>query len=194
MAHLWVNRGKEGWALAELDGRAFVLGAQANRPVRVRRPSDGVTAHAEAEGAAPSDPGAGEAVLLRSGAGDRERWLLLAAPTQQAVAVNGLPLATGMRALHDRDEIGIPAAPRMFFSTERLARAEPYAGPPHGRCSCCDAEIQQGRPSVRCPRCRMAYHQDPDEELECWIYRPTCLKCAQPTGLDLDYAWTPEGL
>jgi hypothetical protein len=194
MAHLWVNVGKEGWALAELGGDAFVLAAQANRPVRVRRPSDCVTANAEANGAAPSDQRAREAVLLRSGAGDRERWVLLAAPSKQAVAVNGLPLATGLRVLHDRDEIRVPGAPPMFFSTERLARVEPYAGPPHGRCSCCDAEIQQGRPSVRCPQCRMAYHQDPAEGLECWTYRPTCLKCAQPTGLDLDYAWTPEGL
>jgi len=136
MAHLWVNVGKEGWALAELGGDAFVLAAQANRPVRVRRPSDCVTANAEANGAAPSDQRAREAVLLRSGAGDRERWVLLAAPSKQAVAVNGLPLATGLRVLHDRDEIRVPGAPPMFFSTERLARVEPYAGPSYGRCSC----------------------------------------------------------
>jgi hypothetical protein len=143
MAHLWVNAGKDGWALAELDGDAFVLTSETNRPVRFRRPTDGVAPLGQS----------GAAVLRRSGSGDRERCALLSPPAGRTVAVNGLPLSVGIRVLRDRDEIQMRGEPRMFISMERLARVEPYAGPPHARC---DTEIQPGRPSVRCPRCRTA--------------------------------------
>ena len=39
--------------------------------------------------------------------------------------VNGLPLALGIRALNDRDEI-VAGVHRMFFSTEELARVMPF--------------------------------------------------------------------
>jgi hypothetical protein len=137
MAHLWVGTGEDGWAVALLVGDAFVLAPQADRPVRVCRswvltPGESKVAGGRSQEAMAHDG----AILVRSACGDKERWVLLAAPASQTTAVNGMPVVLGIRVLHNRDEVRVPGAPRMLFSTERLARVEPYAGPSYGRCSC----------------------------------------------------------
>jgi len=196
MAHLWVETGKDGWAVAPLAGDAFVLVPQADRPIRIRRPTVPPSSESDAADGRPRQAVANDgAALVRSACGDKEHWVLLSAPISQAVAVNGMPVVLGMRVLHDRDEIRVPRAPRMFFSTEQIARVEPYvAGGRRGKCPRCDSEIVEGSPSVRCPQCGVAHHQDPASEMGCWTYARTCASCPQPTGLDLGYTWTPEEL
>jgi hypothetical protein len=165
MAHAWIKTEGEGWVV--------------------------VPPHLSDNG----PPAKGEVLLVRAAAGAKERWLLLAPSSRPTVSVNGLPLVLGIRVLKDRDEVHLAGAPPLFFSTERIAQVEPYAsGGKRGRCPRCDTEIADGVPSVRCPQCGLAYHQDSAGGMECWTYGPTCARCPQKTGLEAGYAWTPEGL
>jgi hypothetical protein len=137
----------------------------------------------------------GRGVMLRrysSPGGRHEEWCVLSDPTTR-IAVNGVPLTTGIRVLDDRDEITAPGRGSVFFSTERLARCEPL--PPAERplvCPRCRQPIAIGSPAVRCPRCALWHHQS--AELPCWTYSPTCALCPQPTALDAGFRWTPEDL
>ena len=129
-------------------------------------------------------------VLLRlSGPGAREAWVLLTPPTVH-LRVNGAPLHSGIRVLHDRDAIQLTDGSPTYFSTERLAVLEPFPGSPEPvYCPRCRTEIARASMAVCCPNCRAWHHQD--EEFGCWLYADSCAMCDQPTALDSGFRWHP---
>lgn len=166
MPHLWQLQNDQ-WEPAPLAGPALAL------------PSSGELRPARDADAAP----------LRLQAAENDSWVLLARP-MSVVRVNGSPVVAGMRVLRDRDEIVIGGS-RSFFSTERLARVEPFPGSEGATfCPRCKQEIVKDSPAVQCPGCRSWYHQR--EDLGCWLYSPSCQLCDQSTPLDAGYRWEPE--
>jgi hypothetical protein len=130
-----------------------------------------------------------EAPLLRRGrTPEGETWVVIGG---RDVFVNGRRLAAGMRVLRDRDEIRVGDSSPIFFSCERLAAIEAFAGASGpAYCPRCKQELLHETPVVRCPQCRVAHHQT--DELPCWTYTPACALCDQPTALDGAYRWRPE--
>lgn len=105
------------------------------------------------------------------------------------VRVNGIAVRHGIKVLRNRDEI-VAGSGRTFFSTERIARVEAFAGEsmPCGRCG---SVIVEGDDTVRCPGCGTVSHQS--AELPCFSYGPVCPKCPQPSDLSgTRFLWTPE--
>lgn len=124
-----------------------------------------------------------------AGAG-ADRWFLLAS-CESRVRVNGTPLIAGIRALHDRDQITMGVATSFYFSTESLARVEPFVGggaPTY--CPRCKQTVVDGCASVRCPQCAVVHHESVD--LGCWSYAGQCALCDQVTDLSSGFRWTPE--
>ena len=180
MPVIWNETAADGWAALALAGEAYGL----TEAGLVGREEGGD------ERPEPSqDP------LLRRGGG--EQWVLLAG-NRSGVRVNGVPLLLGMHVLGDHDEIFVPtpAEPRRFyFSTERLARVEPFpAADGAATCPRCKQPIEQGDPAVRCPSssCGVWHHQS--EKWPCWTYSDRCALCPTSTALDSGYRWTPEEL
>ena len=97
---------------------------------------------------APDAPGAG-AFLSRAPNAGQEGWLLFT-PAAQPVLVNGEPVFLGLRALRDRDELRLPGAAPMYFSTEHRVAIEPFTGLAEGRCPRCTKVIELLTPAVRC--------------------------------------------
>jgi hypothetical protein len=108
------------------------------------------------------------------------------------VFVNGEPLALGVALLRDRDELRVGGGAAVYFSTERLACAEPCARDDAPRCPRCAQAIEQGELSVRCPGCGVLHHQR--AERECWTYLTKCALCDQASDLATGLRWTPEEL
>lgn len=184
MAILWVESGQAAepaWAIAPLDGSDLFdlrTDTEASPVKRVRKPT------LRPKGA----------VLRRTQAvKSREMWVLLTPPSV-SILVNGAPVLTGIRVLRNKDEIRIAGTGRRFYySTERLARVETFAGSELVVfCPRCKREITKGSEAVRCPQCQIWHHQS--EPLDCWTYSSSCSLCDQPTGLDTGYRWTPEAL
>ena len=174
MAHLWVDM-DSAWALAELDGAAFVLTDEPARPVRRRRE------------AASGQRGA---LLLRGDGGAERPWVLMTGADGPRTHVNGAPLELGVRVLRDRDCLRVGDV-RMFFSTETAARLEAYPeGAPEVACARCRRAIRPGDAAVRCPGCGLWHHES--EESPCWTYDVRCAGCEQPTALGSGWRWTPE--
>lgn len=140
---------------------------------------------------------AGSGMLVRRDLGPEAQWLLLAT-IGSAIHVNGAPLFVGSKVLRDRDEIVLADRQsgqrrRCFFSTERLARVEPFPQTPEAsRCPRCQQPIETGTQVVRCPGCGVYHHQF--SRLPCWLYGPRCALCDQATDLNLGYRWTPDEL
>jgi len=139
-------------------------------------------------------------LLVRRGGETVEEWVLMAG-NGAGVRVNGEPVWLGLCVLRDRDEITLPGAEpdgthRCFFSTERLARVEPFPGAPAGPvyCARCKLPINRGDLAVQCsnPECGAWHHQS--DEFPCWTYHTKCALCNQATELDAGYRWTPEEL
>lgn len=177
MAHLWIEEsssasGEPEWMMRPLDGESAVpLTASHNGHPNAGPP------HA--------------ALLLCSWMAEAESWLIMSV-VPAGVALNGTPLRAGIRLLTDRDEIRIAGLGRVFFATERLARAESFAGADQRiDCPRCKQEIVAGTVGVRCPACARWFHQS--AELSCWTYSDRCL-CPQPTALDHGFRWSPHGL
>ena len=136
------------------------------------------------------------AVVVRAAASGRDVWALL---SSDSVLVNGSRHPLGLQVLKDRDELRIGGAPPFYFSTERLARVEPFPGADRSIfCPRCKLEIERGQPAVRCPNpgCGVWTHQIPTGEkpLPCWLYADTCPSCKHPTSFEAGYRWTPEEL
>ncbi|MEK6409094.1 MAG: PHD finger domain-containing protein [Acidobacteriota bacterium] len=177
MAHLWVRDEAERWAVLPLGHEAFTLAA--NPPQPIRRPLG--------EGDAFSS------ILLVSARGAQSPDWVLVAAARSGVSVNGVPLAAGMRVVVDRDEIHIPGAGSLYFSTESLARVEELPGSGQTLfCPRCKQGIENASSAVKCPGCGVWHHQT--EELNCWTYSEVCALCAQPTDLSAGFQWTPEEL
>jgi hypothetical protein len=174
MAHLW-QRQKDGWAPFSLNEEAvWVL-------------SEGVPATADGESGRDD-----RALLLYAASG---QWVLLCG-RKADVRVNGVRPLLPIVAMQDRDEIflggrnGTRVWPS-FFSTEQLARPEPFpgrAGP--ADCVRCGQPIEPGGLAVRCPACASWHHAA--ESLPCWQYDEHCALCDQPTDLEAGHRWVPE--
>ncbi|HLF84581.1 MAG TPA: hypothetical protein VI837_10435 [Blastocatellia bacterium] len=177
MAHLWVTTEANQWAVLPLEDEAFML--TTNPPKPVRRPLD--------QGEVLSN-----VLLARTRGADAVTWVLIAG-AGSGVSVNGLPLATGMRVVSDRDEIRIPGVSKLYFSTESLARVEEFSGSDQTLfCPRCKQEIEKGAAAVKCPACAVWHHQT--EDLSCWTYAEVCALCAHATDLNAGFQWTPEEL
>jgi hypothetical protein len=130
-------------------------------------------------------------ILPTSSPGAGPRWTLLAG-RGAGVRVNGRPLALGVRALADKDEI-LAGGRRLFFSTEELAQAVPFPGLAQPAfCPRCKQRLEPGDLAVCCPACHAWSHQS--EKFPCWTYSPTCPLCAQGTALDAGYNFDPAAL
>ena len=130
--------------------------------------------------------------LHRVNDGVEASWILFAEPHVR-VLVNGSRVWLGLAALTDRDEIRLPDGSVRYFSTEALARVEPYTpATPGGRCPRCRQPIQPNTDAVRCPGCALWHHASAD--MPCWTYEPRCASCEQSTHLDAGFRWTPEDL
>lgn len=179
MAHFWVAQdGEQGpeWALLPLLAGRYLLASDPALPARIGSAQ-------EMEDAA--------AVVLTAPPEGRD-WVLLCRP--DGCRVNGEPVAPGIRALRDRDAIQVKRGPRLFFSTETQAQRVPFPGSAQAAtCPRCLQEIAPGQPTVFCPGCRVAYHEDDAAGLLCWTYGP-CAFCGQPGVLEAGFRWTPEEL
>jgi len=163
MAHLWLNQNSQ-W-----------------QPVPMAGPALALSAAGELTAVPPADDAQ---IRLIASAND---WVLLAVPAAR-IRINGEPLSLGCRVLRDRDEIVIGQV-RSYFSTERLARVEPFPDTETAVfCARCRQQIQPGTPAVRC-QCGTWCHET--EDLRCWSYAETCPLCPHPTAADAGYRWEP---
>ncbi len=182
MSHAWVRHKKVQWAVVELDhastGYDLVGG---DMPIKRR------------------NGGLSDAPMLVPDRGDSARtglkdaWVVVCG-RDDPLWVNGLPLAaTGIHVLNDRDEVLLNDRTRLYFSTERLARAEPFvAGEVETICPRCKKPIETGTLAVPCPGCDVWYHED--EGRPCWTYAATCVLCSRSTDMSAGYTWTPLAL
>ena len=140
---------------------------------------------------AGAQPASSSGAMLRRAGAEDAGWALLTPPSVSA-RVNGEPVALGIRALCDRDEIQTPDEAPVFFSTEKLVAVEPYTGPAGGKCPRCTKEIEPGSPAVRCGSCGTWYHQS--EARACFTYgeNPICVSCASDAVVSGEFSWTPE--
>ncbi len=173
MAHLWVREETAGpWAVLPLEADIIDLRQNPPRPV-----------------AAGEVAGDSAVALIRRGPAS---WAVMAAPDAE-VAVNGWPLATGLHAARDRDELRVGGAGPVYFSTETLAIVAPFPGAERPiYCPRCKQEIRPGTSAVKCPQCGAWHHQT--EDLPCWTYGPHCALCDRKTDLSTGFQWTPEEL
>lgn len=174
MAYVW-HQEQPGWVRVTLPEAGL---ASAGRPT------------AEARPAAPD--ACGGVTLRRYGDAKSVLWVLLSSGAEK-VHVNGQPLLAGLCVLHDRDEILVGAETRLYYSTEELARVEPFHGSQGAVfCARCRQAIQPGTPAVRCPAC--GHWCEQSETKPCWTYGPTCPMCDQPSAFDTGLRWSPEEL
>lgn len=176
MAHLWIHSAARGWEELQLPTDREVQ--LTSDPQHLLNPRD-------------TDPEPTASIRLLADASEAEPvWILIAAHGED-VWINDAPLALGIWRLTDRDEIRIPGAEPIYFSTENPAQIEPFDGDPV-TCPRCRTAISSGSPSVRCPGCGVAHHQS--EELGCWTYASHCALCPETTNLDAGYRFRPEDL
>ena len=120
-----------------------------------------------------------------------DAWLLLVDAASSA-RVNGVPVATGLALLDDRDEIVVADGSRFLVSFEEIAAVEPFPLAKAVPCARCRLPIEPGTPGVRCPLCAIWAHQSADRE--CFTYAEHCAVCAGPTELGGALAWIPEDI
>jgi hypothetical protein len=179
MAHLWISGEHGDWAPVLLDAIAFTL--DDGRPTRVSDP---------AIAAAPRDGAAIAVRRVETATG--VHWALLAGHDAR-VLVNGAPVRHGIVVLADRDELRFDGKPALFFSTEILARVEPFPEDGGGGfCPRCKQPIAPGALAVKCPGCGLWHHAS--DELPCWSYAEQCAACPRHTTPDAGFEWTPEDL
>ena len=143
-----------------------------------------------AEGPVICDPAGAAAVIVPTASG-KPGWLLMCVK-DRAVAVNGDAVALGVCVLQDRDTIRLGGNEPVIFSVETLPEIVAYPGTLKPvPCARCGSLISPGERAVQCGRCGAWHHES--EGWACWTYAGEC-KCGQPTALDGNYAWTPEGL
>jgi hypothetical protein len=177
MAYLWQHNGST-WTRQPLSGKYFGLQPDRGAPVQ---PSDALPAN-----------GVAAALAHYASREQTPLWALLGRE-DSAIRVNGRLLPAGITVLHDRDEILIGARTRLYFSTEELAKIEPFPGGSEPAfCARCRQSIQPGTPAVRCPAC--GHWCEQTDAKPCWTYGPTCPLCEQPTAFDAGLRWTPESL
>ncbi len=185
MAHLWIRDETGAFCARSLSQTSLDMG---------KYPP------ASLDGNDPGAAGGSDVHLIAATPGsDAETWALIWGD-QREVWINGLPLLTGIRILTDRDEIRIDSGEPMFFSTETLACVETFPGADREYlCLRCKRPIETGSLVVRCPICRVIYHQDENQkegDWKCWTYSDTCATegCPGRTELKTEYEWVPDDL
>ena len=137
-------------------------------------------------------------IVPTSQAGGQTAWALIVGVPQGAARVNAMRLPHGIRMLRHRDEIRL-GNERFFFSTESLARIEPFpgldarGGVVSARCPRCTDPIHAGAPAVRCPSCDIWHHEMPEIGRACWSYW-TCAVCGGPNDITDEFRWDPTHL
>ena len=189
MAQIWselsanaAGQGEARWGVVSLDDscEALSLTGEPARPV-VRLPGE--------------QPAGGAYILRHDGSGGAVKWMLYAG-SEARVAVNGMSLSLGMRALRDRDEISLGDKCHLIFTSDSAPQVVAFdAADGEVVCPRCAGPIKSEQLAVRCPCCGVWHHEDESAERLCWTYGPTCMACSkQATPLDSEPAWTPEGL
>lgn len=172
MAVLWIAADDGEWLPTRLAEQAMEL---SRRPPEVFDPS--------------AERSADQVLLLMTAEPVVETWVVLS--QGPGFRINGLRIASGIRALEDRDEIRISGLDGVFFSTESLAEIVAFReGDRPVACGRCREVISEGTPAVRCPGCGVWHHQS--EEFPCWTYAERCACCEQATDLGTGYRWTPD--
>ncbi len=181
MAYLWGQDDDGGWSASLLCEPRYPLTANGTK-----RDSGGSGGSGGGgRGVFPAAP----ALIRAVNAAGAECWVLVT-EADSGVRVNG-QAPPPIRILADKDEISAPGAGRRFFSTERLARVEPFEGPTDLCCPRCKELIKPGSAVVRCPGCGVVHHQT-DVDLPCWTHVDRCALCGHPTALDAGFRWTPQ--
>lgn len=182
MASLWM-RDQSEWALAPLCGElTYALTHDPAAPVRIQK-----TKQIEAE----------SAVLRPWQCGDQQKWVALGSSRSAGIYINSFAISgPGIHVMKDRDEILLSDGRRLFFTTERLPRIEPFPGSDRPvNCARCKKPINKGMEAVCCPNPSCAAWHHNTEKLSCWQYSPQCALCDQQTRLEnAKYAWSPEEL
>lgn len=174
MAHLWHTLNDDIWHAAELESS-----------VRLTYNSIDVVDRHDLRG---FDGG----LLYPHRGDDGESWVLVSRRDAPAV-VNGVTAWGGIRVLADRDAIRVVGGPAFYFSTERLARIEPFDREEQVYCQRCKQAIVIGDAVVWCPQCGVVHHER--AEKPCFTYAATCALCDQPTDLgSTEYRWSPASL
>lgn len=170
---VWVLNEESEWTPIELSGE-----------IQIGRSNDGLLAFSQ-----KVDHPAALLSPWRDATG-KERYVLIGEAGKGEIRVNGVRIL-GMRVLDHRDEVQIAGPPvRFYFSSDLPARKTRYKGsdarPFH--CARCKGEISPGEEVVRCPGCRLLYHEMGGRG--CWTYDAVCLGCKRPTGEN--HLWRPE--
>lgn len=185
MPHLWTRDPDGEITVVTFDGAIHSIGDHGTPNVVAAGPQNEIP---------PEETGP---VLMRSASPGSADYVLLA-PVTARVRINGDPLRLGVRVLDDKDAIQFGADEVHLYSTERIARVEPFAGDStRGVCPRCRQRIEPGTPAVRCPSCGIWHHQTADSP--CWTgYEhepfPTCAMDDQPATLGGELRWVPEFL
>jgi hypothetical protein len=178
MAHIWNNVNNDAWAPTELRSAAVLGGGSVEFVGNIRRAAR-----------------RGKVLLYPVAAGTQAAQWALLAPAGAHVCINDAPVENGIRVLADRDAIRVANLSPMYFSTERLARVEPFPNEENVFCPRCKSLIAPGEPAVSCPQCGISHHESSVDGEGCWTYAETCALCDQSTDLDsAGFRWTPEEL
>jgi hypothetical protein len=166
MSHLWVQQ-NDSWAILPLElGRDYSISSS----------GEICAAGKDRE----------TACLLAAHDQTGDGWVLLAPPG--AANINGREIL-GISILRHRDHLQI-ASRQLLFSTERLAKVEPFTGAADVCCGRCTRQIAPKSPSVRCPKCGIFHHGSAEDP--CWEYAPQCSVCDCKTDLRAGFSFTPE--
>ena len=210
MAHFWVEERDGTWAIAQINSgnNGGNNGDGCALSVKQNKSGERSPLLCRAEGLARMSDNElrnlqSNVLLLKttspgSSSGDGA-WLLISPPGLD-IRVNGIRL-TGLKRLHHRDEIRVAGVGRFYFSTERLAREEPFPGHPEGSgatrkmlCGRCKSPIRKGDTVIQCPECGLWHHQSRESGRLCWTYASHCSGCACSTEILDRYRWCPDGL
>ena len=118
MAHLWVRDQSSEWLVLPLHDEALDLDS-------IRDPTGDRTRGADAQDGDARSADAQPAVLLRAQGPPDERWAVISSPDRR-IRINGHSVNSGIRVLHDRDELDVGGLGNVYFSTEMLARVKPF--------------------------------------------------------------------
>ena len=177
MAHIWLQNANHEWTAIPFSDDECRLESLFNETIEKVSASDG----------APPD-----VRFLRTEIDNQENWAVVTG-YESGVTINGIPLSLGIRVFRDRDEIRWSREGIGFFSSEEPASVVDF---PQGDrkvfCPRCKQEIVPATPAVRCPNCKIWYHQS--EELPCYTYAENCATCPRTTSLDGGYEWMPEDM
>ncbi len=175
MAYIWFRDDDRQWLVVPLTEQSLDIEGS---PPKLVKATHSKTAKARSVIVVPTN-----------GEGRDVSWSVLWGRSKK-IKVNGLRMATGIRALMHGDEIKVGDNRPIYFSAESLARIETFEGSEEPMvCPRCKQTIEPGAAVVRCPGCSVIHHET--DELNCWSFAPKCSMCDNPTGIDEGFQWVP---